>query len=666
VTGTYLVSSNLTIPSFVTLRGDGPSATIIHYTGTARVLTANNFAGWAASQSITVAAVAGATSITVNSAAGMAVGGLVIISQTNPTSPFAFVQTTGNQGNETIAGAPKTTGGAASLNGTGNDPNRCLGQVNKITNIVGNVLTLERPLYLGTGGTPYVNYQGGSFNTNSGVESLQISCTGTGDNEPTIDFGNSKLCWIKNIKVLLAASCGNSTHVFLYNSYACEIRDSWFSGGGVNASGQDYGVYCEPNCSECLIENNVFVNLRHAMIVQGASGNVYGYNCAVGSFESGSTTFLAEDQASHGWFAFYNLWEGNISAQIDWENTHAGNGWNTAFRNWALAWSTSMSTSSPVAFRYAVVIDWNSYNDNVAGNVYGQSGDVTTSGAGVHFRGVSSDYLFNDPNNPSVPNTNQFSALYYLQGNYSFMLGTIDWNGGTVVTLPASLYQGSKPSWWTTEPYPPIGPDLNPVNSANPASDRFNGIAGVMSISPTSGPQAGATTVTITGISFTGATAVKFGTVSGTSLTVVSDTSITIVSPAGTGTVDVTVVTPGGTSAKGAADLFTFIPPIPTVTGVSPNTGSTAGGEQVTVTGFSFTGATAVKFGGTNGTGLSVTNDNSLTITSPAKAAGTVDVTVTNANGTSSTSSADQFTYFTPAAAGGVTSAPWYAWLIGR
>ncbi|WP_406271461.1 ice-binding family protein [Nocardia sp. NBC_00881] len=68
------------------------------------------------------------------------------------------------------------------------------------------------------------------------------------------------------------------------------------------------------------------------------------------------------------------------------------------------------------------------------------------------------------------------------------------------------------------------------------------------SISPTSGPVAGGTTVTLTGTGFTGATWVTFGATPATSFTVVSATQITAVAPAGTGTVLVTVTTVGGTS----------------------------------------------------------------------------------------------------------------------
>src|SRR5437764_234984 len=89
--------------------------------------------------------------------------------------------------------------------------------------------------------------------------------------------------------------------------------------------------------------------------------------------------------------------------------------------------------------------------------------------------------------------------------------------------------------------------------------EAFAAIPTVTSISPTSGPTGGGTTVTITGTNFTGATAVKFGSSNATSFTVNSASQITATSPAGTGTVDVTVTTAGGTSATSASDRFTYV-----------------------------------------------------------------------------------------------------------
>jgi hypothetical protein len=89
-------------------------------------------------------------------------------------------------------------------------------------------------------------------------------------------------------------------------------------------------------------------------------------------------------------------------------------------------------------------------------------------------------------------------------------------------------------------------------------------------------------------------------------------------------------------------------PSAPAVTGVSPSSGPTTGGTSVTITGTSFTGASAVTFGTTAATAFTVNSDTSITATAPAGPAGPVDVLVTAAGGTSGPSSGDQYTYVTP------------------
>jgi len=93
----------------------------------------------------------------------------------------------------------------------------------------------------------------------------------------------------------------------------------------------------------------------------------------------------------------------------------------------------------------------------------------------------------------------------------------------------------------------------------------------------------------------------------------------------------------------------------PTVTGISPTSGSTVGGTSVTISGCGFTGATGVKFG-TTAASFVTNNDSTVTATSPAHAAGTVDVTVTTSAGTSATTPADQFTYMSTCT--GITATP--------
>jgi len=171
----------------------------------------------------------------------------------------------------------------------------------------------------------------------------------------------------------------------------------------------------------------------------------------------------------------------------------------------------------------------------------------------------------------------------------------------------------------------------------------------VTAISPATGPAAGGTTVTITGTGFTTASTVNFGSTAAT-FTINSATQITAVSPAGIGTVDVTVFTPSGTSVTSAADLFAYPAALvspPTVTAVNPGTGPASGGTTVTITGTGFTGATAVDFGGSAATNVTVNSATQVTAVSPV-GTGTVDVTVVTPNGTSATNASDQFAYANP------------------
>ena len=73
--------------------------------------------------------------------------------------------------------------------------------------------------------------------------------------------------------------------------------------------------------------------------------------------------------------------------------------------------------------------------------------------------------------------------------------------------------------------------------------------------------------------------------------------------------------------------------------------------------GHQFSTAAKVDFGTTSAAGVTVHSSTSITATSPASAAGTVDVTVTTPGGTSATSPADQFAYLPPPAVDGVSPA---------
>jgi hypothetical protein len=108
------------------------------------------------------------------------------------------------------------------------------------------------------------------------------------------------------------------------------------------------------------------------------------------------------------------------------------------------------------------------------------------------------------------------------------------------------------------------------------------------------------------------------------------------------------VTQPNLTPVRGvitASLALTILPPVPAVTAVSPNEGRIAGGTKVTIRGTGLTGTTTVDFGSTLATRVTVKSDTEITAVAPKHAAGIVDVTVSDAGGTSATSAVDGFTY---------------------
>jgi len=91
----------------------------------------------------------------------------------------------------------------------------------------------------------------------------------------------------------------------------------------------------------------------------------------------------------------------------------------------------------------------------------------------------------------------------------------------------------------------------------------------VSSLSPTSGPATGGTSVTLTGTGFTGTTGVTFGGTAATGVAINSDTSLTVTTPAkATGAVTVAVTNGFGTGSLSSA--YTYVQASQTITFANP------------------------------------------------------------------------------------------------
>ncbi|MFE9650073.1 IPT/TIG domain-containing protein [Streptomyces sp. NPDC006365] len=264
---------------------------------------------------------------------------------------------------------------------------------------------------------------------------------------------------------------------------------------------------------------------------------------------------------------------------------------------------------------------------------------VTTSG-GTSTQFVPFTYL-------SAPSLSSLSpAEGPVTGGTTVVLTGADFSGVTAVEfggVPAASFTVDSGSQITAvTPAHAAGPAAVRVTTSSGTSNAltftFSSIAApsVTGVSPNQGPVSGETTVTLTGANFSDVTAVEFGGVAAASFTVDSSTQITAVSPAHVaGAAAVTVTTPGGTSNPNDPNTYFYYAALPSLTGLVPPSGTTAGGTTVTLTGGDLLGATAVEFGGVAAASFTVDSSTQITAVAPSHAAGTATVTVTTPGGTS-------------------------------
>jgi hypothetical protein len=192
------------------------------------------------------------------------------------------------------------------------------------------------------------------------------------------------------------------------------------------------GVGMGQHVTDCLIENNIFKHLRHAMLVQvGACGNVFGYNYSIETQSEGQ--WVPCDISLHGHFPFMNLFESNTVQKIDvsdyWGPVGPG---NTFLRNRVEA--------------YGFRIRDHSHFQNVVGNeLLDEAQEIA-----IH---------------SSVNGT-------YVQGNY--VNNAVIWNDEVSdQKIPNSLYLLKKPDFFGDIKWPIMGADLIPQAGKIPAQIRF-------------------------------------------------------------------------------------------------------------------------------------------------------------------------------------------------
>ncbi len=210
-----------------------------------------------------------------------------------------------------------------------------VGQMVEIEQVSGNQIHIRNPIRIDYDLS--LQPEVGKFNPtkNAGIENLSMERMSQPENGLNFNvyFQFAVNCWVKNVEGKRSAG----SHVQVEQSSNIKVSGSYFhdsfeySGSGTKG----YGVILSVHAGECLVENNIFRNLRHSlMLKQGANGNVVAYNYSNQPRRSEFISNYSGDISFHGHYPFANLVEGNIVQNIIidkyWGESGAD---NTIFRN---------------------------------------------------------------------------------------------------------------------------------------------------------------------------------------------------------------------------------------------------------------------------------------------------------------------------------------------
>lgn len=313
-----------------------------------------------------------------------------------------------------------------------------VGQITQITAINGDTIFIRSPLRIDYDLALIPEVRKIVPIVNAGVGCLKMKradspAEGAGSN---INFNYAINCWINGIE----SDSSVGSHISI-NAGAnilisgCYIHHA-FTYDGTGTRG--YGVTMSQHTSECIVENNIFKHLRHAMMVKtGANGNIFAYNYSIEPYRSETIHDFSGDISLHGHYPFANLFEGNIVQNIIIDHYWGPAGpFNTFFRNRAELYGIIMTTST--------LLETDKQN-----------------------------FVGNEVTKPNYP-----YGQYLLTGSDHFQFG----NNIKGVIIPAgtdnltdlSYYLDEEPDFWTNNStWPSIGIP-NTINSGSiPARDRY-------------------------------------------------------------------------------------------------------------------------------------------------------------------------------------------------
>ena len=243
-----------------------------------------------------------------------------------------------------------------------------------------------------------------------------------------------RILWIRRVE----SDWTERYHVSVSESLHLEFRDSYFHDAESRGDGgEGYGVSLAHLVTGALVENNIFSDVRHAMILQmGATGNVFGYNFARRNYSDDGWDKTAI--ALHGHYPSANLFEANTVGWAGADMVWGPNGpENTFFRNRIVGTNRNADFG---AYRGIWMQGWR-------GRQYLVCNEINTIGAAR----VSEDGVY-------IPSSADGDPADVIQ-HANVIRGVLTLNPEWSAILPASYYLAAKPAFFGMVSWPALGCD---------------------------------------------------------------------------------------------------------------------------------------------------------------------------------------------------------------
>ena len=320
-------------------------------------------------------------------------------------------------------------------------------------------------------------------NQGLGLESLTVDSSSTQNIQFCLGANNISNSWVKNVVFKgcygYAFYSVNGEHITVQDSYFYNIGQLFaFNTNTGNAS---YAV--RYNGGYYLIQNNICQTTAICVLADGPDvGSVVAHNFAINHYLPNDNLGFSYQPHARSDFVLY---EGNVGTMVLVETTHATHNMITSLRNKLSGWESCGTSGTCGASTFKdfltdalLIRSYNRYSNHI-GNVLGTP-VVSTARKATTSRNFTAIVI---GAGNVAPDDSLVGTSGMLWGNYDTFTNANQFTTGEVpsalsdfpnpvptatctasLACPNSFYLTSKPAWFTTLPWPAIGPDVSGGN----------------------------------------------------------------------------------------------------------------------------------------------------------------------------------------------------------